>query len=157
MNKTIPKSGIYNYLYNDNYIGIRGFVSVDEHSNSLRSLGEVYEGNRLDYNNTSFKIGAGVDGVSKSVGNADTVYGKISYVLDDVDSVKLPTDLPTSDNAPYTGRGFTGSKNIVLPELLQKERAFKTGDILRIFDSTTGKEVLTFVYDKKVGNWVMKE
>ena len=157
MNKTIPQSDIYNYLYNDNYIGIRGFVSVDEHSNSLRSLGEVYEGNRLDYNNTSFKIGAGVDGVSKSVGNADTVYGKISYVLDDVDSVKLPTDLPTSDNAPYTGRGFTGSKNIVLPELIQKERAFKTGDILRIFDSTTGKEVLTFVYDKKVGNWVMKE
>ena len=77
--------------------------------------------------------------------------------MDDVDSVKLPTDLPTSDNAPYTGRGFTGSKNIVLPELIQKERAFKTGDILRIFDSTTGKEVLTFVYDKKVGNWVMKE
>lgn len=32
-----------------------------------------------------FKIRSGVDGVSKSVGNADIVYGKITYILDDVD------------------------------------------------------------------------
>ena len=46
---------------------------------------EVFEGNRLDYDNTAFKIRSGVDGVSKSVGNADIVYGKITYILDDVD------------------------------------------------------------------------
>ena len=33
----------------------------------------------------SNKIRSGVDGVSKSVGNADIVYGKITYILDDVD------------------------------------------------------------------------
>ena len=48
-------------------------MSVDEHSNTL------------DYDNTAFKIRSGVDGVSKSVGNADIVYGKITYILDDVD------------------------------------------------------------------------
>ena len=60
-------------------------MSVDEHSNTLKTLDEVFEGNRLDYDNTAFKIRSGVDGVSKSVGNADIVYGKITYILDDVD------------------------------------------------------------------------
>ena len=60
-------------------------MSVDEHSNTLKTLDEVFEGNRLDYDTTAFKIRSGVDGVSKSVGNADIVYGKITYILDDVD------------------------------------------------------------------------
>ena len=60
-------------------------MSVDEHSNTLKTLDEVFEGNRLDYDNTAFKIRSGVDGVSNSVGNADIVYGKITYILDDVD------------------------------------------------------------------------
>ena len=60
-------------------------MSVDEHSNTLKTLDEVFEGNRLDYDNTAFKIRSGVDGVSKSVGNADIVYGKTTYILDDVD------------------------------------------------------------------------
>ena len=60
-------------------------MSVDEHSNTLKTLDEIFEGNRLDYDNTAFKIRSGVDGVSKSVGNADIVYGKITYILDDVD------------------------------------------------------------------------
>ena len=60
-------------------------MSVDEHSNTLKTLDEVFEGNRLDYDNTAFKTRSGVDGVSKSVGNADIVYGKITYILDDVD------------------------------------------------------------------------
>ena len=82
MNKTIPQSDIYKYL-NGEYSGVRGFVSVDEHSSALKGLDSVYEGNRLDYNNTLFKIGYGVDGVSKYGGAPDTVYGKITYILDD--------------------------------------------------------------------------
>ncbi|WP_455717617.1 pre-toxin TG domain-containing protein [Anaerosporobacter sp.] len=157
MNKTIPQSDIYNYLYNENYSGVRGFVSVDEHSSSLSTLDDVFEGNRLDYNNTEFKVGNGVDGVSQSVGNADTVYGKITYVLEDADEVKVPTDFPTAENAPYTGRGFTGSKNIVLPELVQENRKFITGDTLSIHDSVTGNTISQFIYDKKLGIWILKE
>lgn len=157
MNKTIPQRDIYNYLYNENYSGVRGFVSVDEHSSALKTLYDVFEGNRLDYNNTAFKIGNGVDGVSQSVGNADTVFGKITYVLEDANAIKVPTDLATAANAPYTARGFTGSKNIVLPELVQDSRKFITGDILSIYDSVTGKEVSQFIYDKKLGTWILKE
>lgn len=155
MNKTIPQSDIYNYLYNENYSGVRGFVSVDEHSNTLKTLTDVFEGNRLDYNNTAFKIGSGVDGISKSVGNADTVYGKITYVLDDVDGIKVPTDFPIEANAPYTGRGFTGSKNIVLPELVQDTRPFVDGDVLGIYDAKTGALTQQFVYDSDLG-WLLK-
>lgn len=156
MNKTIPQSDIYKYL-NGDYSGVRGFVSVDGHSSTLKGLDSVYEGNRLDYNNTLFKTGYGVDGVSKSVGAPDTVYGKITYILDEADSVSLPTDVPTLDNAPYTGRGFTGSKNIVLPELYQTDVKFKTGDLLGIFDSKTGDIVTQFCYDKKLGEWILVE
>ncbi len=155
MNKTIPQSDIYNYLYNEKYNSVRGFVSVDEHSSSLTTLDDVFEGNRLDYNNTAFKTGNGVDGISQSVGDADTVYGKITYVLEDADSVKVPTDFPTAENVPYTGRGFTGSKNIVLPELIQENRAFLDGDILGIYDSKTGALTQKFVYDSDLG-WVLK-
>lgn len=84
----------------------------------------------MDYNNTAFKTGSGVDGVLQSVGNADIVYGTLTYVLEDADSVRVPTDFPTAENVPYTGRGFTGSKNIVLPELVHNNRNFITGDIL---------------------------
>ncbi|WFR59090.1 hypothetical protein QA584_08390 [Anaerocolumna sp. AGMB13025] len=155
MNKTIPQSDIYNYLYNENYSGVRGFVSVDEHSSALKTLDDVFEGNRLDYNNTAFKTGSGVDGISQSVGNADTVYGKITYVLEDADTIKVPTDFPTVENAPYTGRGFTGSKNIVLPELVQDNRSFIDGDILGVYDSETGTLTQQFVYDSDFG-WVLK-
>ena len=155
MNKTIPQSDIYNYLYNENYSGIRGFVSVDEHSNTLKTLDDVFEGNRLDYNNTAFKTGSGVDGISKSVGDADTVYGKITYVLDDADGIKVPEDFPIEANAPYTGRGFTGSKNIVLPELVQDTRPFVDGDILGIYDAETGELTQQFVYDSDLG-WLLK-
>ena len=155
MNKTIPQSDIYNYLYDENFSGVRGFVSVDEHSNTLKTLDEVFEGNRLDYDNTAFKIRSGVDGVSKSVGNADTVYGKITYILDDVDGIKVPTDFPIEDNFPYTGRGFTGSKNIVLPELVQDMRPFVDGDILGIYDAKTGVLTQQFVYDSDLG-WLLK-
>lgn len=155
MNKTIPQSDIYNYLYNEKYNGVRGFVSVNEHSSSLTTLKDVSEGNRLDYNNTAFKTGSGVDGVSQSVGDADTVYGKITYVLEDADSVKVPTDFLTAENIPYTGRGFTGSKNIVLPELVQNNRAFIDGDIFGIYDSKTGELTQQFVYDSDLG-WLLK-
>ena len=155
MNKTIPQSDIYNYLYNENYSGVRGFVSVDEHSNTLKTLADVFEGNRLDYNNTAFKTGSGVDGISKSVGNADTVYGKITYVLDDADGIKVPEDFPIEANAPYTGRGFTGSKNIVLPELVQDTRPFVDGDILGIYDAKTGALTQQFVYDSDLG-WLLR-
>ena len=155
MNKTIPQSDIYKYL-NGNYSGVRGFVSVDGHSSTLKGLDSVYEGNRLDYNNSLFKIGYGVDGVSKSVGAPDTVYGKITYILDDADSVNLPTDIPTLNNAPYTGRGFTGSKNIVLPELYQKQRDLVDGDILGVYDSFTGEMTHQFIYDSDSG-WILNK
>ena len=122
---------------------------------NAKTLADVFEGNRLDYNNTAFKAGSGVDGISKSVGNADTVYGKITYVLDDVDGIRVPTDFPTAENAPYTGRGFTGSKNIVLPELVQDTRPFVDGDILGIYDAKTGILTQQFVYDSELG-WLLK-
>lgn len=155
MNKTIPQSDIYKYLYDENYNGVRGFVSVEKHSNSLKGLESVYEGNRLDYNGTAFKNSYGVNGIASSVGAPDTVYGKITYILKDADSVKIPTDLATADNAPYTARGYTGSKNIVLPELMQNQRNFINGDLLSICDSKTGKVIRQFVYDKKFG-WIEK-
>ena len=153
MSKIIPQSDIYNYLYDHNYKSIRGFVSVDEHSKLLNGLDNVFEGNRLDYNGTNFKTDYGVNGASQSIGAPDIVYGKITYKLKDTASVKIPTDLISEDNAPYTGRGFTGSKRIILPELVQQPRSFTKGDVLEIYDSKSGNLVQQFKFDKKLG-WV---
>ena len=76
-------------------------------------------------------------------------YGKITYVLDDVDGIKVPTDVP------YTGRGFTGSKKIVLPEIVQDTHPFVDGDILGIYDAKTGALIQQFVYDSDLG-WLLK-
>ena len=62
---------------------------------------------------------------------------------------------PTIDNAPYTGSGFTGSKNIVLPELVQDVRSFIDGDILGIYNSATGELIQQMVYDSDLG-WILK-
>ena len=155
MNKTIPQSDIYNYLYNEDYSGVRGFVSVDEYSKNLKTLGDVFEGNRLDYNNTAFKVGRGVDGVSRLIGEEDTVYGKITYILDDNNTIGFPNAVPNEENIPYTGRGFTGSKRVILPELLQQKRAFAEGDILSIYDAKTGNQLVQFIYDLELG-WILK-
>ena len=63
--------------------------------------------------------------------------------------------MPTIHNKPYTGRGFTGSKNIVLPELVQSNIQFKTGDLFRIYDSKTGHIISQFSYDKKLERWIL--
>jgi len=75
--------------------------------------------------------------------------------LKENDIVKIPPDIATKANAPYTGRGFTGSKNIVLPELVQEQRNFVKGDILSIYDSKSGNVKQQFVFDKKLG-WLEK-
>lgn len=69
------------------------------------------------------------------------------------DGIKVPEDFPIE--APYTGRGFTGSKNIVLPELVQDTRPFVDGDILSIYDAETGALTQQFVYDSDLG-WLLK-
>lgn len=82
-------------------------------------------------------------------------YGKITYVLDDVDGIKVPTDFPIEANVPYTGRGFIGSKKIVLPEIVQDTHPFVDGDILGIYDAKTGALIQQFVYDSDLG-WLLK-
>lgn len=93
--------------------------------------------------------------ISQSVGAPDIVYGKITYALEDAEKVNLCTDVPTVDNASYTGTGFTGSKNIVLPEQVQIPRKFITGDLLGIYDSSTGAEISLYSYDLKLREWIL--
>jgi LXG domain of WXG superfamily/Pre-toxin TG len=155
MNKVIPQSDIYKYLYED-YKAVRGFTAVKEHGGNLKTLDEKFEGARLDYDNTAFKITNGVDGISKSVGKPDRFYGTIEYKITNVEEVSIPNWKPNGNDYPYTGKGFTGSRNIVLPEYYQQERKFLDGDLLNIIDSKTGGISRQFEYNIKYG-WVIKE
>ncbi|HDR7613807.1 TPA: hypothetical protein QCX47_005615 [Bacillus mycoides] len=74
MTKVIPQSDIYKYLYDENYTGVRGFTAVDEHSANLKTLFENYEGARLDYDGTMFKVDDGGNGVSTPIGAPDKFY-----------------------------------------------------------------------------------
>jgi hypothetical protein len=98
MAKVIPQRDIYNYLYNEQYISVRGFTAVREHSQNLKTLKENFEGARLDYDNTAFKITNGVDGISQSTGSPDQFYGTIEYNLSDPSQLSIPRWEPKLDS-----------------------------------------------------------
>ena len=155
MCKVIPQSDIYKYLYNE-YNGVRGFTAVSEHWANLTTLLDKYNGARLDYNNTAFKTTTGVDGISQSVGSPDRFYGTLEYKANDTSKISIPDWAPKPDDYPYTGKAFTGSKDVVLPEYFQDTRKFIDGDIIKIIDSNTGKVVQQFIYDMDTDiKWVM--
>ncbi|MED1436646.1 T7SS effector LXG polymorphic toxin [Bacillus mycoides] len=159
MKKVIPQSDIYKYLYDENYTGVRGFTAVDEHSANLKTLFENYEGARLDYDGTMFKVDHGGNGVSTPIGAPDKFYGAIEYIENDPSKLTIPRWEANADNYPFTARGFTGSKNIALPEFSYERgyaRAFQDGDILNIIDSETGNVATKFEFNKKIG-WVMTD
>ncbi|KMN45673.1 hypothetical protein VK90_07565 [Bacillus sp. LK2] len=159
MKKVIPQSDIYKYLYDENYTGVRGFTAVDEHSANLKTLFENYEGARLDYDGTMFKVDYGGNGVSTPIGAPDKFYGAIEYIENDPSKLTIPRWEANADNYPFTARGFTGSKNIALPEFSYERgyaRAFQDGDILNIIDSETGNVATKFEFNKKIG-WVMAD
>ena len=141
MNKTIPTEFVESYLSGERN-SFAGFVSVDEHSKSLTTLPEIFEGNRLDYPNTPFDL------------EKTKTYSKISFLLDKADKLDIPFGELDNASYPFTGRGFTGSKNIVLPEYkLMEKRIFQTGDLITIFESKTGKIMKQFDFIKDEG-WV---
>ncbi|WP_273450629.1 hypothetical protein [Streptococcus ferus] len=134
MNKTIPAKYVESFLSGERS-SFDGFVSVDSHSASLKTLDDVFEGNRLDYQNTPYNL------------QTDDTYAKISFDLDYGGQLKIPFEEASPDNYPFTGRGFTGSKEIVLPEYkMLDEHTFKTGDRISIFDSKTGDLVEQYGY-----------
>ena len=139
MNKTIPTEFVESYLSGERN-SFAGFVSVDEHSKSLTTLPEIFEGNRLDYPNTPFDL------------EKTKTYSKISFLLDKADKLDIPFGELDNASYPFTGRGFTGSKNIVLPEYkLMEKRIFQTGDLITIFESKTGKVMKQYEFIKDEG------
>ncbi|MBE5969314.1 MAG: hypothetical protein E7242_03695 [Lachnospiraceae bacterium] len=156
--KIIPEDEINNYLYLPyDYNEVRGYITSDEHSMYLIGFDKVYEGNRLDYDGTKFKIDKGIDGIAESIGSRDKVYGKINFVLQKEDVVTWTVTQDPNPNDPYTARGFTGSNNTVLPEqLIPKEtpHMLMNGDVLTIHDADSGVILKRFIYDIDDG-WIM--
>ena len=139
MNKTIPTEFVESYLSGERN-SFAGFVSVDEHSKSLTTLPEIFEGNRLDYPNTPFDL------------EKSKTYSKISFFLDEADKLDIPFGELDNASYPFTGRGFTGSKNIVLPEYkLMEERNFMDGDLITIFESKSGNPIRQYKYVENKG------
>ena len=139
MNKTIPTEFVESYLSGERN-SFAGFVSVDEHSKSLTTLPEIVEGNRLDYPNTPFDL------------EKTKTYAKISFFLDEADKLDIPFGELDNASYPFTGRGFTGSKNIILPEYkLIEERNFMDGDLITIFESKSGNPIRQYKYIENKG------
>gem|GEM_PF-4527943 len=143
MAKIVPESSIDNFLTGaDDYDTFGGFVSVYENSKKLKTLAEQIEGFRLDYKGTAFDA------------KINKVYGKIVYKYDEKFKVIPPSKPATSENFPYTGRGYTGTDTIVLPEWIQSARKFADGDLFEIHDSLTGEVKSTYFYQD--GKWLLQ-
>ena len=100
-----------------------GFSSVFEHSEALTSLNEVYKGNRLDYPGTKFTR------------NGSKYYAKIIFSLDNPENLIIPYKENYQGVSPFTGRGFTGAQEIILPEyMLTEGHYFSKGDMINIYN-----------------------
>ena len=138
MTKVIPIENV-DLIIKGEWKSIRGFLSVKKHSDSLTKLNEVYNGNRLDYHNSPFNP------------KTTKTYAKIQFKLNETDMIDIPYEGDLKGNYPFTGRGFTGAKDIILPEYkLMKERMFYSGDTITIFNSQTGKilEIYEFINEQ---------
>lgn len=130
------------------YNTFSGFVSVDSHSASLKTLDEVFEGNRLDYQNTPYRP------------DVDETYAKINFTLDSKSRLDIPLREPKVGEYPFTGRGFTGSKEIVLPEYELRKGAdyhYQHGDTIGIYDSKSGNLINQYIYDGEYNVWMQSK
>ena len=144
MNKTIPTEYVEDFITGKrNSFG--GYTTVDEHSAALTTLSDIYEGNRLDYPNTPFDL------------KTTKTFAKISFTLDKTEELYIPFGDVENGSYPFTGRGFTGSKNILLPEYkLMTEHVFRNGDMISIFESETGKLIKQYLFNNKYG-WIIQK
>ena len=118
-----------------------GFGSVYEHSESLTSLSEVYKGYRLDYPGTPFTR------------NGSKYYAKIIFPLDNPEDLIIPYKENYQGVSPFTGRGFTGGIEIVLPEyMLTKDYLIRDGIMLNVYKSS-GEVVQQLIYDGTDNLW----
>ena len=123
------------------YPDIGGFSSVFEHSESLTSLNEVYKGNRLDYPGTKFTR------------NGTKYYAKIIFSLDKPEDLIIPYKENYEGVSPFTGRGFTGAQEIILPEyMLTENHVFQDGNMINVYNRT-GEVVQQFIFDGFNNRW----
>lgn len=121
-----------------------GFSSVFEHSESLTSLNEVYKGNRLDYPGTKFTR------------NGSKYYAKIVFSLDNPEDLIIPYKENYEGVSPFTGRGFTGAKEIILPEyLFTAKQSFQEGEMINVYNRS-GEILKQYGFTKEKG-WTIVE
>ena len=121
-----------------------GFNSVYEHSEALTSLNDIYKGNRLDYPGTPYTR------------NGTKYYAKIIFSLDKPENLIIPYKENYEGVSPFTGRGFTGAQEIILPEyMLTESHIFDTGDVLRIYNRN-GDIIQSYRFIKDYGWEVIK-
>ena len=140
MAKIIPFEYV-DAIINGKFSDIGGFSSVFEHSESLTSLNEVYKGNRLDYPGTTFTR------------NGTKYYAKIIFSLDKPEDLIIPYKENYEGVSPFTGRGFTGAEEIILPEYrLTKNHIFQDGNMINVYNRA-GEVVQQFVFDGTDNLW----
>lgn len=120
---------------------VQGFVSEAEYSKKLKTFDEVYEGNRLDYNHSMFNL-------------TDEKYGKIRFKYCSGNKIQVPRYPATVENYPYTARGFTASRKVILPEWeLMENCVFEEGDIFEVYDRS-GKIIEKYEFKGK--GWMIQ-
>lgn len=155
MQKVIPEKDIYQYLYNPDFRGTRGFVTTKEHADGLITLEDVYKGERLDYTDTPFRITESVNEYPFQILKPNGYYGVFQYKANP-SLLSTPNWEATPENYPFTGKGFTGSKTDIIPEFYQQQLDFKDGDIFEIRDAD-GKVFNKLIFDIESGGWTLVE
>lgn len=81
-------------------------------------------------------------------------YGKIRFKYRSGNKIQVPRYPATVENYPYTARGFTASRNVVLPEWeLTENCIFEEGDIFEVYDRS-GKIIEKYEFKGK--GWMLR-
>lgn len=159
--ETTPLQKVINPKYIDSYLDgsftnfndgkISGCIATAEDVTGLTTPQSVYEGLRLDYENTPFSP-------------ADSSVTVIRFTSNDVDKIIVPygdkMPNPAGGNVstmtpPFTGNGFTASTTgQVIPEFYSEGLSLNNGaQMIEITDA--GEEILKAVYDEDLQRFVL--
>jgi hypothetical protein len=139
LQKVIPKSDIAKYT-SGQYTQVGGFVSTAKDTKHLNTFEDIYQGMRLDYENTVFRLSDGSCGV-------------IRYKTTTPNMI-IPKE---PGKFPYTGNGFTAGNNGRLGVSEWKSpynTPIEGAELFEVFSD--GTEVLRAIFSSSQNKFILK-
>ncbi|KUL12045.1 hypothetical protein [Bacillus licheniformis] len=147
------KSWLFSSPSDGGQIKLGGYVARATDTKELNTFDKIYEGLRLDYENNPFSGGTSALAVRYKAGNPNDYKipfgGKNSEAVNKMTHDDLAMDyIATEQQSPFTGNGFTESKDYTIPEYRNDTRT-PMHEGAELYEITNQGEKLIGIYSVK--------